>query len=105
MSLYHKKLCLQLTAGQAPHFCAGYVRYKSQPTPLKNLKKKTFEPLLCSVVLTGETVIIAVHNTYLSVYFILLSFLEYCTAIYLQSLINTEEYDRAIDQFNGNFLN
>ena len=63
MSLYHKKLCLQLTAGQAPHFCAGYVRYKSQPTPLKNLKKKTFEPLLCSVVLTGETVIIAVHNT------------------------------------------
>ncbi|XP_033646467.1 NLR family CARD domain-containing protein 4-like [Asterias rubens] len=62
-----------------------------------DFEKSVLDKALNAGVLTGERVIDGVE-TYQRVTFIHHTFLEYCAVMYWQSLINTEEFDRILDQ-------
>ncbi|XP_071784149.1 uncharacterized protein [Asterias amurensis] len=62
-----------------------------------DFEKTALDAALNAGVLTSERVIDGLE-TYQRVTFIHHTFLEYCAAMYWQSLINTEEFDRILDQ-------
>ncbi|XP_071809978.1 NLR family CARD domain-containing protein 4-like [Asterias amurensis] len=65
-----------------------------------DFEKSALDEAMKAGVLTSERIIDGL-DTYQSVSFIHHLFLEYCAALYWQSLINTEEYDRILDQVAG----
>ncbi|XP_071810322.1 NLR family CARD domain-containing protein 4-like [Asterias amurensis] len=62
-----------------------------------DFEKSALDAAMNAGVLTGERVIDGLES-YQRVSFIHHTFLEYCAAMYWQSLINTEEFDRILDQ-------
>ncbi|XP_033642710.1 NLR family CARD domain-containing protein 4-like [Asterias rubens] len=62
-----------------------------------DFEKTALDAAMNAGVLTSERVIDGL-DTYQRVSFIHHTFLEYCAAMYWQSLINTEEFDRILDQ-------